>query len=191
MPNSLWEALGRRNVTMDTETANAGSRSRIITWEDSAPRLKAAATMSGLEFIKAIAEGRLPPPPISRLVDMGIAEVGEGRVVFTLEPGEQHYNPLGTVHGGIIATVLDSAMGCAIQTSLPLGKFFTTLEIKVNYIGAILANTGTLRCEGRVIHRGSRTATADGTLLDSKGRLMAHGSTTCMILDVPGQTKAG
>lgn len=171
---------------MDIHEHSASVRSRTITWDDPAPRMAAAPTMSGLEFITAIARGTLPPPPISRLIDMGMGEVAEGRVVFTLQPGEQHYNPLGTVHGGIIATVLDSAMGCAIQTTLPRGKFFTTLEIKVNYVAAVLASTGQLRCEAKVIHRGGRTATADGTLLDGKGRLVAHGSTTCLILDVPG-----
>ena len=167
------------------------ARTRIITWDDPAPRIAAAPTMSGLEFISAIAQGKLPAPPIERLIDMGMGEVTEGHVVFTLQPGEQHYNPLGTVHGGIIATVLDSAMGCAIQTTLPMGKFFTTLEIKVNYIAAVLVSTGQLRCAAKVIHRGSRTATADGTIVDAKGRLIAHGSTTCMILDVPAKANPG
>ena len=168
---------------MDSETVEA--RTRLITWADPAERLKAAPHLSGLEFIQAVASGKLAPPPISQLIGMGMESVSEGHVVFTLEPGEYHYNPLGTVHGGIIATVLDSAMGCAVQTALPRGKIFTTLELKVNYVRAVYATTGTLRCEGKVIHVGGRVATADGKLFDKQGKLIAHGSTTCMVLDAP------
>jgi uncharacterized protein (TIGR00369 family) len=110
-----------------------------------------------------------------------IAELSEGRAVFTVEPAEYHYNPIGVVHGGLAATLLDSAMGCAVHSTLPAGVGYTTLEIKVNYIRAMTAETGLVRCEAQVIHVGGRTATAEGRVIDSSGKLYAHATTTCMI----------
>jgi uncharacterized protein (TIGR00369 family) len=157
-------------------------RTHTITWDDPAPALSAARTMSGIAYLKAIQSGELPPPPISALVGMTTVEVDEGRVVFRAEPAEYHYNPLGTVHGGIAATLLDSAMGCAVQSLLPAGTGYTTLEIKVNYLRPITSATGTVTCEGKVIHMGGRTATAEARLTDTAGKLYAHGTTTCIIL---------
>ena len=137
--------------------------------------------MSGLEYLRKIVAGELPRPPISALLDFGLAEVAEGRAVFAVEPAEYHYNPIGVVHGGLAATLLDSAMGCAIHSALPAGAGYTTLEIKVNYIRAMTANMGTVRCEGKLIHLGSRTATAEGRVLDEAGKLYAHATTTCLI----------
>src|SRR5690349_20959688 len=139
-------------------------RTHTITWDDPTPALKTARTISGIAYLKAMQSGELPPPPVSALVGMTIVEVNEGRVVFSAEPAEYHYNPLGTVHGGIIATLLDSAMGCAVQSLLPAGAGYTTLEIKVNYLRAITSATGTVTCEGKIIHLGGRTATAEAHL---------------------------
>jgi uncharacterized protein (TIGR00369 family) len=108
--------------------------------------------------------------------------VSEGRVVFSAEPAEYHYNPLGTVHGGIAATLLDSAMGCAVQSLLPAGTGYTTLEIKVNYLRPITSATGPVTCEGKIIHLGGRVATAEARLSDATGKLYAHGTTTCILL---------
>jgi uncharacterized protein (TIGR00369 family) len=110
-----------------------------------------------------------------------IAELSEGHAVFVVEPAEYHYNPIGVVHGGVAATLLDSAMGCAVHSTLPAGVGYTTLEIKVNYIRAMSSETGLVRCEANVIHVGDRTATAEGKIVDEKGKLYAHGTTTCII----------
>jgi uncharacterized protein (TIGR00369 family) len=157
-------------------------RTRTVTWSDPAPALRAAQTMSGIAYLKAIQSGELPPPPIAALIGMAMVEVSEGRAVFSAEPAEYHYNPLGTVHGGIAATLLDSAMGCAVQSLLPAGTGYTTLEIKVNYLRPITSATGTVTCEGTIIHLGGRIATAEARLTDATGKLYAHGTTTCLLL---------
>ena len=157
------------------------SRTLTVTWDDPMPGAKQAASMSGREYLIAIVEGRFPPPPIARLMGFRPAQVGEGLAVFECTPGEQHYNPIGLVHGGLACTLLDSAMGCAVHTTLPAGSAYTTLEVKVNLVRPITKDTGLLRCEGRVIHPGKRMATAEGKLLDAAGKLYAHGTTTCMI----------
>jgi uncharacterized protein (TIGR00369 family) len=138
--------------------------------------------ISGIAYLKAMQSGELPPPPIAVLMDMSITEVSEGRVVFAAEPSEYHYNPLGTVHGGVMATLLDSALGCAVQSMLPAGTSYTTLELKVNYLRPITTKTGTVYAEGNIIHLGGRIATAEGRLTDVRGKLYAHGTTTCIIL---------
>ena len=141
-----------------------------------------AATMTGLEFLQAIIDGKLPAPPIGRTLSFRIAEAAPGRAVFLGKPLLDHYNPLGIVHGGYLATLLDSAMGCAVQSRLPAGQSYTTLEFKMNFVRPVLESTGELRAEGSVVHLGKRTATADARLLDTAGKLIAHGTATCLIL---------
>src|ERR1700694_227451 len=158
------------------------SRTRVITWEDPTAAVQTGKTISGIAYLKALQSGELPPPPIAVLMGMWISEASEGRVVFALEPAEYHYNPLGTVHGGVMATLLDSAMGCVVQSMLPAGTSYTTLEIKVNYVRPITSKTGIVYCEGKIIHMGGRIATAEGRLTDANGKLYAHGTTTCIIL---------
>ncbi len=158
------------------------SRTRKITWEDPTAAVQTGKTISGIAYLKALQSGELPPPPIAVLMGMWISEVSEGRVVFALEPAEYHYNPLGTVHGGVMATLLDSAMGCVVQSMLPAGTSYTTLELKVNYLRPITSKTGIVYCEGKIIHVGGRIATAEGRLTDADGKLYAHGTTTCIIL---------
>ena len=157
------------------------SRSRTITWEDPVPALQKGQSMSGLQFLKAMQSGELPPPPIASLMGMWITEVSEGRVVFAAEPAEYHYNPLGTVHGGVAATLLDSALGCTVQSMLPSGTGYTTLELKVNYLRPLTSKTGTVYCEGKIIHIGARIATSEARLTDASGKLYAHGTTTCIL----------
>ena len=157
-------------------------RERTITWQDPGIIAKAGKTMSGLEIIKAIQAGELPPPPISELVGMWITEASEGRVVFAIEPAEYHYSPIGMVHGGIAATLLDSAMGLAVASMLPVATSFTTLELKVNYVRPITDKTGIMYCEGKIIHMGNRIATAEGRMTDASGKLYAHGTTTCLVV---------
>jgi uncharacterized protein (TIGR00369 family) len=157
-------------------------RSRTFTWEDPIALREAGSKMSGLEFMRAVIAGKLPPPPIAATMDFTGTEAEEGRVVFTGEPGEYVYNPLGVVHGGYAMTLLDSAMGCAVQTMLAQGEGYTSLETSVNFVRPITKETGRIRCEGKVLHRGGRLATAEGRLVaESTGKLLAHGTTTCMI----------
>ena len=124
----------------------------------------------------------IPVAPIAELVGFDLVELGEGRASFELDPGERHYNPLGTVHGGIAATLLDSAMGCAVHTLLGEDERYTTLELKVNFVRAITEATGRVVASGSVIHRGGRVATAEARLTDRDGRLLAHGTSTCLIM---------
>ena len=138
--------------------------------------------LSGMDYVRAIFSGELPPPPISVLMGFRGVEAEPGRAVFEMEPGRQHYNPIGSVHGGVALTLLDSAMGCAIHTLLEQGVGYTTIEVKTNFVRPIRADTGVIRCEGTVLHAGSRVATAEGKLTDSAGKLLAHGTTTCLII---------
>jgi uncharacterized protein (TIGR00369 family) len=164
-----------------SEEKHDGGRTRTFSWEDPRALAEAARGLTGLEFLRKVVSGELPRPPISALMNFGLAELEEGRAVFTAEPAEYHYNPIGVVHGGLAATLLDSAMGCAVHSVLPAGAGYTTLEIKVNYIRALTAGTGAVRAEARVIHVGGRTATAEGKVLDAAGKLYAHATTTCII----------
>ena len=170
---------------VDPSASTTSERTRTVTWEDPLVSARAGATLSGIDYLRAIAQGKLPPPPIALLLGFDIAEVAEGRVVFTAETGEHQYNPIGVVHGGLAATLLDSAMGCAVHSRLPAGRGYTTLEIKVNYVRAIKRESGPLRAIGTVVHMGGKTATAEARLLDREGRLVAHGTTTCMLFATP------
>lgn len=136
---------------------------------------------SGIEIFRRMLAGELPYPPIGELLGFIIVEVDVGRVVFQGLPGKQHYNPLGAVHGGYHATLLDSCVACAIQTTLAAGQGYTTLELKVNYVRALTDKAGPVRAEGKVIHVGKQIATAEGRLVDQNGKLYAHASTTCII----------
>jgi uncharacterized protein (TIGR00369 family) len=143
--------------------------------------------MTGLELLRAIAAGEAPGAPIAELMGFDGMEVEEGRVVFAAVPGPQHYNPIGVVHGGLAATLLDSAMGCAVHSTLPEGVGYTTLELKVNFTRPITSETGRIVCEGKVLHRGGRVATAEGRVIAERtGKLLAHGTTTCLILSLNG-----
>jgi uncharacterized protein (TIGR00369 family) len=145
--------------------------------------LTQGAGLSGLEFIRAVFEGKLPSPPITATMDFTGGSVEEGRVTFIGEAGEHLYNPIGVVHGGFAMTILDSAMGCAVHTTLAVGELYTTLETKVNFVRPITLETGPVRCEGVVVHRGGKVATAEGRLIAERtGKLLAHGTTTCLVL---------
>jgi uncharacterized protein (TIGR00369 family) len=158
-------------------------RTRTVTWQDPLAALAAAQAMAGLEFMKAVFEGKLPPPPIMETMGITGGEVEEGRAIFYGEAGEFLYNPIGVVHGGFAMTILDSAMGCAVHTTLAAGERYTSLETKVNFVGPITTETGPVRCVGVVVHRGGRVATAEGKLVAEKtGKLLAHGTTTCLVI---------
>jgi uncharacterized protein (TIGR00369 family) len=158
-------------------------RSRTYSWDDPEALRDAGSKLSGFEFIKAVFDGTLPPPPIAATMDFTGAEVDEGRAVFVGDPGEYLYNPIGVVHGGFAMTLLDSAMGCAVHTTLAAGEGYTSLETSVNFVRPITRETGPVRCEGKVLHRGGRIATAEGRLTSQKtGKLLAHGTTTCLVM---------
>jgi uncharacterized protein (TIGR00369 family) len=162
---------------------NGGDRSRTFTWSDPLATASAARELSGLEAIRAIAAGELPPPPIAELLGMDITHVEPGHVVFALEPAEWMYNPIGSVHGGIAATILDSSLGCAIHTMLAAGVGYTTSDLQVRFVRALSADTGRVLAESRVVHAGRRLATAEGKLYaEADGKLFAHASTSCLIL---------
>ena len=141
-------------------------------------------TLDGLALFKGLVEGRFPAPPIAKVLGFTLTEVEFGRVVFAYTPVADHYNPLGTVHGGVAATLLDSVMGCCVHTTLKPGIGYTTVEIKVNYVRAMTDKTGPVTVEGKVINVGSRIATSEGRLYDGAGKLLAHGTTTCLIFPI-------
>jgi uncharacterized protein (TIGR00369 family) len=160
-------------------------RERTFTWTD--PKLTAdtGRDMAGLDLLRGMQDGSIPEAPIAALVGLSIAEVAEGRVVMRLTPAEYHYNPIGSMHGGILATLLDSVMGCAVHTTLAKGKAYASLEIKVNFVRAVTDQSGELSAEGIVVHGGRRSAVAEAKVVDAKGRLCATASTTCLVFDLP------
>jgi uncharacterized protein (TIGR00369 family) len=138
--------------------------------------------MSGLEFVRALFDGTLPPPPMAMTLGFRGVEAEVGRAVFRGEVGEYLYNPIGVVHGAFAMALLDSALGCAVQTTLARGEWYTTLETKVNFVRPITLETGPVRCEGSVVFRGRRAATAEGRVIAERtGKVLAHGTTTCLI----------
>jgi uncharacterized protein (TIGR00369 family) len=140
----------------------------------------------GLSFLKAIISGELPAPPIAETLGFWLTEAEPGRAVFTGTPMYRHYNPIGTVHAGFAATLLDSCVACAVQTTLAKGEVYTTLELKLNLVRALTDKVGPVHAEGRVLHRGRQVATAEGYLKDGAGKLYAHANTTCMIFPAKG-----
>jgi uncharacterized protein (TIGR00369 family) len=141
---------------------------------------------SGLAFLQGLIDGVHPPPPFSHTTGIYLTSVSEGRAVFTGEPSEDFLNPIGTVHGGWISALLDSAMACAVHSTLKPGQGYTTVEMKINFVRPVLPSSGALTCEGIVIHRGGTLATSEGRLLDTAGKLLAHGTETCMIIEPKG-----
>src|SRR6201996_6607514 len=142
-------------------------------------------SMSGLDFVRGIFDGRLPEPPIMQTVDPFDCTAEPGAVVLHSVPGLRHYNPIGSVHGGYAATLLDSAMGLAVHSMLPAGTGYTTLEFKLSFIRGMSQDSGTVRTEGKTLHVGRRTATAEARITDSQGRLLAHATTTCLVFEIP------
>ncbi|MFE6171469.1 PaaI family thioesterase [Streptomyces sp. NPDC056464] len=161
------------------------TRSRTYEWQD--PSISAAdvGQESGLAFLRSVLSGRLPAPPIAATLGFTLEEVEFGRAVFVLEPGEEHYNPIGSVHGGVYATLLDSAAGCAVQSVLQAGMGYTSLDLSVKFLRQITVDTGKVRAIGTVLNHGRRTALAQAELLDSQDRLLAHATSSCMLFPVP------
>ncbi|HWH43516.1 MAG TPA: PaaI family thioesterase [Thermoleophilaceae bacterium] len=166
-----------------TAAVASAARTRTVEWEDPLEALGRAAGMTGREHLEAIGSGEIPPPPIAVLMGFGPIGMDDGVAVFALEPGEHLYNPIGGVHGGAIATLIDSVTGCAVQTTLPAGVGYATTSLEVRFHRPVTRDSGRIVAEGRVIHRGSRVAVAEAKVTDeSTGKLIASGSATCMLL---------
>ena len=170
---------------MSEVTESEKPRTRLLEWEDPMPHVQRGMTMAPLDYLKAMMAGEIPKPPIGGLMNTWGVEIEGGRAVFGAEPGEEHYNPLGVVHGGFLATLLDTAMSSAIYASLAPGGFFTTLEIKVNYLRPLRADSGPVTCEGKAVHVGKTVATGEGRVANQAGKLVATGTCTCMLFQIP------
>ena len=162
--------------------SSVSARTRTFSWSDPAQTAAAGIELSGLDYMRAIAQGTLPPPPIASLLGFTVEQAENGRAVFAMEPAEWMCNPMGGVHGGIAATILDSCMGCAVHTTLPAGVGYATTDLQVRYIRPLDPQGGRVLAEGTVVHAGRRTATAEGRLVsEDGGALLAHASTGCAI----------
>jgi uncharacterized protein (TIGR00369 family) len=162
-----------------------GTRTRTYSWTDPAQHAAVLATTSGLDLMRKMMAGELPPPPIMNLIDMAGMEVEEGSVTFYLDPQEFHYNPLGSMHGGVISTLLDSAAACSLHSTLPAGVGYTSLDLNVKFLRAVTVGSGRLKCQGSVLQKGRRTALTEARLTDTGGRLVAHAMSSCMIFEAP------
>ena len=141
--------------------------------------------LSGLEFFQKMVAGEMPPPPLVALLGLKLVEAEAGRVTFIGVAREEFYNGMGVAHGGFAATLLDSALGCAINTMMPAGRVFTTIDLQIHYPRPLRREAGELRCTATVVHAGSRTATSEGRIVDANGKVYAHGTTTCMLVEPP------
>ena len=157
-------------------------RSRTVSWHDPLAAAAAGRQLSGLEHIRAVLEGTLPPAPIAELFGFRIVAADVGEVTFTCTPDESAYNPIGTVHGGLVCTLLDSVLGCAVQTTLPQGTGYTSIEIKVNYLRAVHGDGGELTAHGWVTKPGRRVAFVDGDVRDAAGKVVATATGSCLII---------
>jgi len=174
----------------DTSSAAVwgAEQSRLVTWRDPISTQATSASMAGLPFWRAVADGHLPLPPISELFRMRVVEVEDGRVTFTCTPDVSMYNPLGMVHGGAVCTLLDTVTGCAMHTTLPEGVGYTSVEIKVNYLKAVRVDSGTLTAVGTVVKAGSRIGFAEAKVTDASGQLVATATSTLLIFNLPAPT---
>jgi uncharacterized protein (TIGR00369 family) len=169
----------------DAPTSWGEPRSREVTWYDPMIGAGQGLRMAGLDYLRAIQRGELPPAPIGGLLQFDVAEVEEGRVAFTCRPDESAYNPIGVVHGGLVCTLLDSVTACAVHSTLPRGKGYTSVEIKVSYLRAVTAASGTLTATGTLVKGGSRVAFSEGVVVDESGTPVATATSTCLVFDVP------
>ena len=159
-------------------------RSRSVTWHEPGPSTAKGLTMAGLDYLRAIAGGELPQPPIAGLLLFDMVSADPGRVVFTCEPDESAYNPIGAIHGGLVCTLLDSVTGCAVHSTLPQGKGYTSVEIKVNYLKAVRLKSGVLTATGTVVKAGSRVGFAEGVVTDAAGAVVATATSTLLVFDL-------
>lgn len=181
---------GTATAAIDAWRQPLGVRSRHVSWEDPRSTAGFAAALDGRAVMEAIARGELPPPPIALLLGFAPTRIDDGHVTMSWHAGEHAYNPLGTVHGGALATLLDSSMGCAVQTTLPAGTGYATTDLHVRYVRPVLDGVPVLHATGDVLHRGRRTATAEGRLTDDDGRLYALATTGCQLFPLVADAAA-
>jgi uncharacterized protein (TIGR00369 family) len=167
-----------------TQTQTA--RTRTYSWTDPAAAAGLIGTSTGLELLQKMSRGELPGPPVMQTIGMAGFEAVEGSVTVYLDPQEFHYNPLGSVHGGVLSTLLDTAAACSVHTTLAAGTGYTSLDLNVKFLRPVTVASGRITCRGEVLQRGRRTAFAEARMTDAHGRLVAHATTTCMIFDVSG-----
>ena len=167
-------------------TQTRTERSRTYSWSDPAEHAGLIGKRTGLELLQAMAAGELPAPPVMHLIDMAGMEVEEGSVTVFLMPQEFHYNPLGTVHGGVLSTLLDTAAACSVHSTLPAGVGYTSQDLNVKFLRPVTADSGRITCRGTVLQRGRRTALAEARMTDEQGRLVAHATSSCLIFEGPG-----
>lgn len=160
--------------------------SKTVSWFDPVAAARAGAALSGRDHLQAMLDRRLPPPPISGLLNFELVLIGDGEVTFRCTPDESVYNPIGLVHGGLVCTLLDSVTGCAVQSTLAAGIGYTSLEIKVSYLRPVRAGEGELTAVGRVTRRGRRVSFAEGEVRDAQRQLVATASSTCLVFDLSG-----
>jgi uncharacterized protein (TIGR00369 family) len=176
---------------MEQPQVEGDLRRRAYEWTDPSATVAALAGSSGMEVLRAMAAGDLPAPPVMRTLDIEAVSFEPGRAVFSLIPAEMHYNPLGTVHGGVIATLLDSAAGCAVHSVLPLGSGYSSVDLNTKFLRPVDMRSGRITAEGVVLSRGGRTALAQATLTDERGRLVAHATSTCLIFELTTPSGGG
>lgn len=177
--------MSQTQLASATSEPGGTGRTRTYSWADPAVTLAALPGLPGAEVLAAISRGELPRAPVAEMMGIEPVDVGDGWVTFALEPQETHYNPLGTVHGGVIATLLDSAAACAVHSVLPAGMGYTSLDLTAKYLRPVTAATGRITVTGTVLSRGSRTALAEARLTDARDRLLAHATSSCMLFDMP------
>ena len=175
MTNATTAAAGGRDNTTRTKT---------FTWQDLTIGAEVATGMTGLDYLRAMLDGTLSKPPLMEALNVRLDSVDSGQVVFAMTPAEFHYNPIGSVHGGVYCTLLDSAAGCAVHSLLPAGTGYTSQDLSVRFLGAMRADTGLVRCTGTVRHLGRRTALAEASLTTETGKLLATATSGCLI--IPG-----
>jgi len=159
-------------------------RSKTIQWVDPRPQASQALTMSGLDYLQAMLDGTIPPPPIASHINLEMVSVSRGVATMAATPDESLYNPIGSVHGGFFATLLDSVCGCAVQSTLPAGQAYTSLDLNVSFLRGITSDTGRVVAEGRVTKPGSRAAFVEADIKDAEGRLLATATSTCLVFPV-------
>lgn len=160
-------------------------RTKTITWHDPIASAAEAAKLAGIDHLRAIRDGLLPPPPIATHFGFRVVEIEVGTVSFLAQPDESAYNPIGMVHGGFVCTLLDSVIGCAVQSTLPAGQGYTSIDLTVNYLRPVHLDTGELRAQGRVVKPGRRVAFAEGDVRDGTGKLLATASGSCLVVPLP------
>lgn len=173
-------------IQTDAPSSWGQPRERTVTWYDPAIGASQGLQMAGIDYLRAIRDGGLPPAAIGSLMRFEVSEIEEGRVSFTCMPDESAYNPIGVVHGGLVCTLLDSVCACAVHSTLPKGKGYTSVEIKVSYLKAVRADSGPLTATGTLVKGGSRVAFSEGVVTDRTGAVVATATSTLLVFDIPG-----